>query len=173
MSVTTLVAHEIGGRPFGWDPLFKSASFVTQITHLSLYSPGFMTFEDCMDTIHSFPSLESLEYFPNSLDEYSDQGTLPSLPAFQGSPPPSLRTLSIESFCATTQPQLIWQWFHRSQTRLSVIKLEGPLLISISPANLSTFTEYLQFLGPSLEVLQADFKAAPALCGFPVDRALE
>jgi hypothetical protein len=132
-----------------------------------------MAFEDCMDTIHSFPSLESLEYFPNLYSDESDQETLPSFPAFQGSPPPSLRTLFIDSFSATT---LILQWFHRSQTRLSVIKLGGAPPIStrdISTAELSTFTQYLQFLVPSLEVLQADFEAVPTICGFPVDRSLE
>jgi len=171
-SVKTLVAYGIGERLSGWEPLFKSASFVTQITHLSLQYPEFTTFEDCMDTIHSFPSLESLEYCPCD----SDQGTLPSLPASQASPPPSLRTLDIMSFYPTTQ--LIWQWFHRSQTRLSTIKLGRRKSISlrdisIDTAQFSTFTQYLQFLGPSLEVLQADFGAAPTICGFPIDCTLE
>ena len=174
MSVKTLSAHAIGRRPNGWEPLFKSVPFVTQITHLSLQDAEFMTFEECMDTIHSFSSLESLEYFPRSQYDYSYQQTAPSLPAFPGSPPSSLRTLQIESFCTTTQ--LICQWFHRSQTRLSVIKLGGVLETPIpdnSAVKLSTFTQYLQFLGPSLEVLQADFQAAPTLCGFLVDRTVE
>ena len=171
ISVTTLFAHEIGRPLYGWKPLFNSTPFVTQITHLSLNSPEFVTFEDCMATVHSFPSLEILEYIPHSL---YDQGTLPSLPAFSGSPPPSLRTLHVESFSPNTQ--LIWQWFHRSQTRLSVIKLGGLPLISthdISAAKLSFFAQYLQFLGPSLEELHAGFQAAPTLCEFPVDRTLE
>ena len=177
ISVKTLVANKIGGWPYnnGWEPLFKSAPFVTQITHLSLQYPAFMTFEDCMNTINSFPSLESLEYFLNHIYDDYDQGTRPLLPARQGSPPPSLRTLYIESFSPNTQ--VIWQWFHRSQTRLSAIELGGPLSFSnrdISTAQLSTFIQYLQFLGPSLEVLQADFEAAPtSICGFLVDRVLE
>jgi hypothetical protein len=170
-SVKTLVAYKIGGRTFGWEALFKSAPFVAQITRLTLLDPKFMTFEDCTDTIHSFPSLESLGYCH---PYYSDQGTLPSIPAFQGSPPPSLRTLNTVSFSPTTQ--LIWQWFHRSQTRLSAINLGGLLSISawdVSAAKLSSFAQYLQFLGPSLEVLRGDFGAAPTICKFLVDRAFE
>ena len=86
ISITTLYAHKIESRLYGWKPLFKSVPFVTQITHLSLDSAEFMTFEDFMYTIHSFPSLESLKYFPPSFPHsHYDQGTLPSLPAFSGS----------------------------------------------------------------------------------------
>ena len=58
------------------------------------------------------------------------------------------------------------------QTRLSAIKLGGRQSIStrdIRTAQLSTFTQYSRFLGPSLEVLQADFEPAPTICRFPVD----
>jgi hypothetical protein len=168
-SVKSLLVHKIGGRTFGWKPLFKSASFVAQITRLSLLDPEFMTFEDCMDTIHHFPSLESLEYCPSDYD----QRIAPSVPAFQGSPPPSLRTLNTVSFSPTTHWQLLWQWFHRSQTRLSAIKLGGLQPIFISAAKLSSFAQYLQFLGPSLEVLQGNFGAAPTICGFLVDHPFE
>lgn len=168
VSVKTLVANSIGGRRFGWDPLFKSTPFITRITCLYLESPDFTTFEDCMDTICSFPSLESLEYNPNFRN---DEGCILNLPVSLGSPspPPSLRILHMHSLSSSSQ--LIWQWLHQTQTRLSVIKLaRSPSLdiqaYEISTSKFSTFTQYLQFLGPSLEVLQAVFEDVLAISLF-------
>ncbi|KIM39973.1 hypothetical protein M413DRAFT_446877 [Hebeloma cylindrosporum] len=46
VSVKSLIAFAIGGRRFGWGPLFSSTTFITQITHLRLECPDFITFED-------------------------------------------------------------------------------------------------------------------------------
>jgi hypothetical protein len=81
-----------------------------------------------------------------------------------------LRILNI-SFC--TPEQLIWQWLHGSQTRLSTITLGQNGLGDMGDAKLSSFNQYLQFLGPSLEVLQTDYEAVSSICGLLFDRALE
>jgi hypothetical protein len=171
LSVKTLVGISIGGWPNNhWHRLFKSTSFVNQITHLSLRYSEFVSFEQCMETIHSFPSLETLDCtnnYPHGNPD-ADECTL-TLP-----PPPSLRILAT-CFHITGHWQLIWQWLHRSQTRLSKIKLVSNVTSNISAAKVSTLNQYLRFLGPSLEILsmQTGPNAASSICEFLVNRALE
>jgi hypothetical protein len=176
LSVKTLVGISIGGWPNNhWHRLFKATSFVNQITHLSLRYSDFVSFEQCMETIHSFPSLETLDctnnYLPDNLDadENGDVECTLTLP-----PPPSLRILET-CFHITGHWQLIWQWLHRSQTRLSVIKLVSNVMSNISAAEVSTLNQYLRFLGPSLEILsmQTGPEATSSICEILVNRALE
>ncbi|KAF8959141.1 hypothetical protein BDZ97DRAFT_1412821 [Flammula alnicola] len=166
---SSLFAHEIikWSMISSWQALLKSASFTTQITHLILSNPSFESFERCMETIHSFPSLVVLEYNVENPDD--DEWAL-NLPTFRGSPPPPLRTLDIVSWDSTVQlawSQLMWKWLHRSQTRLSTIRLGAVISTDdISTSKLYPFAQYLQFLGPSLEVLKVCFNDAPSISLF-------
>ena len=153
-----------------WHPLFKTPPFATQITHLTLRDPKFASFDQCMEIICSFLSLESLEYMPGTLYDYEWD---PNLTAFQGSPPPPWRILDI-SFC--NPEQLIWHWLHRSQTRLSTIKLGQnfpAFLGDMRNANFLSLNQYIQFLGPSLEVLQINFEGISSMCRLLLNRVLE
>jgi hypothetical protein len=176
LSVKTLVGISIGGWPSNhWHRLLKSTTFVNQITHLSLRYSEFVSFEQCMETIHSFPSLETLDCTNNypsdyfNADENGDVECTLTLP-----PPPSLRILDT-CFHITGNWRLIWQWLHRSQTRLSVIKLVSNVTSNISAAEVSTLNQYLRFLGPSLEILsmRTDPEAASSIREFLVNRVLE
>lgn len=175
VSVKTLVGIEVGGwRNNHWRLLFKSTSFVIQITHLSLIYSNFVSFEQYMETIHSFPSLESLECIDNNYrlggdyDLVDDECSLPVI----FPPPPSLRILDTY-FHSNGHLRQIWRWLHQCQTRLSIIKLGTNAFNYISARELSTLNQYLQFLGPSLEILQTGFETASTICEFLVDHALE
>jgi hypothetical protein len=62
--------------------------------------------------------------------------------------------------------QLMWQWLHRCQTRLPTIRAAPISTNDVSATKLHSFSQYLQFLGPSLEVLQVRFSNAPSICRF-------
>jgi hypothetical protein len=131
----------------------------------------FNSFEQCMETIHSFPSLVHLDY-----NFQHGNGWSLGLPAFGRSPAPPLHSLGITSWYSTVQKpwsQLMWQWLHRSQTRLSTIRLRSAESVTISAddvtaAKLYSFTRYLHFLGPSLEVLEVCFNNTQSICKFLV-----
>jgi hypothetical protein len=162
-SVKFLISDEIAG----WQALLKSPSFSPQITHLTLNNPLFKSFKECMDTIHSFPSLVHLDC--DFRRQYDNKWTQ-DLPAFRGSLPPTLRTLGITFSVQLPCSRLMWQWLHRSQTQLSTITLRAVSIRTddITATNLYSFAQYLQFLGPSLEVLQVGFVNAPSICRFLV-----
>jgi hypothetical protein len=160
-SVKFLISNEIAG----WRALLKSPTFTPQITHLTLNNPLFESFEECMETIHSFPSLVHLDC--DFRRQYDDKWTQ-DLPAFRGSMPPTLRALGITLSVQLPSSRLMWQWLHRSQTRLSTITLREVSISTddIATAKLYSFSKYLQYLGPSLEMLQVRFDNAPSICRF-------
>jgi hypothetical protein len=168
-SVKFLISDEIAGQDTNsfWQALLKSPSFTPQITHLTLHNPLFESFEKCMETIHSFPSLVHLVC---DFRRQSDDKWTQDLPAFSGSLPPTLRALGITLSLHPVWNQLMWQWLHRSQTRLSTITIRAVSIRAddITASKLYSFAQYLQFLGPSLEVLQVGFDDAPSICRFLV-----
>lgn len=161
-----------------WEKLLNSTTFAAQITYLILDRPSFWSFNQLMQTIHSFPSLLHLEYIPDNMDNDPDDGLEVNLSPPSPTvwlPSPHVRILEIGSSYAVDDRwiQRMWNWFLQCQTRLSVIKLgylNAPALPNgpgISVAQIyRPFSQFLQFLGPSLEVLHIGFTDDLSICAY-------
>lgn len=141
----------------------QASTTAAQITHLTFRDVQFKSFSSWKQTIQSFPSLTSIRYItstePDILEWQSgDPGSTYLAPG-------NLRHLEIVAnlCCPVQQPwsQLMWDWLLQSEIRLTRIRLDGLITISLNDVpteNLKAFAEYIRFLGPSLEALNLYFR---------------
>lgn len=157
-----------------WNALLKTSSFTAQILDLTLENVSFESIEEFVNTIQSFPLLVHLRFqgHHHAVTRNTWGSSLPSLPFWK--PLPNLHSLEIgQSFLPWSR--LVWQWLRLSQTRPPVLILDAVTLNDFiilhqidrhhevfrhgeQFRSLESFSQYLQFLGPSLEVLKINFQ---------------